>query len=145
VSWNAPFKSRIKQMAEIWMMNDANKEYTAAGNPRAPPLEIVLDWVYRAWNELPKETIKHSFETCGLTTPFDGSGDCKIHVFKPNGAIGPKGLDAIKQARTVKTVKDGRLGSEGLFDPEENDLNLETVDDDDPLIFTDVEEDNELL
>jgi hypothetical protein len=46
----------------LWITNGDRREYTAAGNPRAPALDIVLDWVARAWQELSKELIIRSFE-----------------------------------------------------------------------------------
>ena len=44
------------------MLNEDRREWTAAGNPRAPALEIVLEWIYEAWTELSKEIIIRSFE-----------------------------------------------------------------------------------
>jgi hypothetical protein len=44
------------------MLNDAEREYTPAGNPKAPALNVVLGWIDRAWKEVSKETIIKSFE-----------------------------------------------------------------------------------
>ena len=62
VSWNKPLKEKIRYRYDIWMLNDANKKFTAAGNPKAPALEMVLDWVYEAWQELNTEMIAKSFK-----------------------------------------------------------------------------------
>lgn len=44
------------------MTNGDRHEYTAAGNPRAPSIEVALEWVVRAWEEISKEIIIKSFE-----------------------------------------------------------------------------------
>jgi hypothetical protein len=62
VSWNKPFKERIRHSYQLWMLNGDRREYTPAGNPKAPSLEVVLEWAQRAWDELSKEVIVKSFE-----------------------------------------------------------------------------------
>jgi hypothetical protein len=67
VCWNKPFKERIRHYYNLWITNGDRREYTAAGNPRAPALDVVLDWVARAWQELSKELIIRSFEGMHIT------------------------------------------------------------------------------
>jgi hypothetical protein len=44
------------------MSNGANQEFTKAGNPKAPSLEVVLEWIHRAWTDISKDVIVKSFE-----------------------------------------------------------------------------------
>ncbi|KAL3096204.1 hypothetical protein niasHT_026144 [Heterodera trifolii] len=127
VSWNKPFKERIRNFYNIWMSNEAEKEFTLAGNPKAPALHVVLDWIHRSWQEISKEVIIKSFEVCGLTTPLDGTGDEKIACFKPKAAIGPIGIKLLREFRATETVKDGRNDHEeaGLSD---DDGDVEYID-----------------
>lgn len=132
------------------MTNGDRREYTAAGNPKAPALEVVLDWVYRSWQELPKEMIIKSFEgldilpfsikfyelVCGLTTPVDGTGDDRIACFSPEGSIGVRGIELLREFRSKEMLKDGRNDEEeaGLSE-DENEVELDGVGDDDELFF----------
>ena len=76
-------------------MTSASKKFTKGGNPKPPPVDLVLDWIVRAWQEFSKELIIKSFEVCALTTPLDGSGDKNIACFKSDGLIGQTGLDIL--------------------------------------------------
>uniref|UniRef100_A0A915LSX9 DDE-1 domain-containing protein n=1 Tax=Meloidogyne javanica TaxID=6303 RepID=A0A915LSX9_MELJA len=99
LSWNKPFKEKVRHFYEIWMVNDDRREFTSSGNPRPPTLDIVLDWVYRSWQDLSKDVIVNSFLACGLSNPVDGSADDKIACFKPNGSIGERGLIVLREIR----------------------------------------------
>uniref|UniRef100_A0A183CS72 HTH CENPB-type domain-containing protein n=1 Tax=Globodera pallida TaxID=36090 RepID=A0A183CS72_GLOPA len=114
-------RSIIKNKATALFVDTDIKEFTAAGNPKAPALEVVLDWVDRSWQELSKEMIIKSFEVCGLTTTIDGSGDHRINCFKPDGSIGARGVDLLREFRGKETMKDGRNDDEeaGLSEDEE--------------------------
>uniref|UniRef100_A0A915D640 Domain of unknown function DB domain-containing protein n=1 Tax=Ditylenchus dipsaci TaxID=166011 RepID=A0A915D640_9BILA len=64
--------------------------FTTGSNPRAPSMEVYLDWIVRAWDALPKNQVINSFKVCGLTNAGDGSEDDFIHCFKAHGPI-PEG------------------------------------------------------
>ncbi|KAL3123847.1 hypothetical protein niasHT_004941 [Heterodera trifolii] len=136
VSWNKPFKERIRHFYNTWMSNDAEKAFTLAGNPKAPALHVVLDWIHRSWQEISKDVIIKSFEVCGLTTPLDGTGDEKIACFKPEGAIGPIGTKFLREFRENETVKDGQNDHEeaGLSD-DDGDVELDGVGDNDEFFI----------
>uniref|UniRef100_A0A914H0G4 HAT C-terminal dimerisation domain-containing protein n=1 Tax=Globodera rostochiensis TaxID=31243 RepID=A0A914H0G4_GLORO len=136
VCWNKPFKERIRHYYSLWITNGDRQEYTAAGNPKAPALEVVLDWVDRSWQELSKEMIIKSFEVCGLATTSDGYGDDRINCFKPDGSIGTRGIDLLREFRGKETMKDGRNDVEeaGLSE-DENNVELSGVGEDDELFF----------
>jgi hypothetical protein len=121
VSWNKPFKERIRHYYGLWMTNGDRREYTAAGNPKAPALEVVLDWIARAWQELSKDVIIKSFKACALTTSIDGSEDDQIACFKQCGSIGPSGVETLRQLRAIGMARDGLDDDEdaGLSDEDE--------------------------
>ena len=102
VSWNAPFKSKIRQLYEDWMLH-GEKEATSGGNPRPPSMDIYLQWIVAAWDALPVQLIKKSFKECGITNALDGSEDDFIHCFKPHGPI-PSGLENLKLARADEEI-----------------------------------------
>ena len=77
VSWNAPFKAKLRALYDEWM-EAGQGTLTAAGNPRAPPLEDVVAWVMQVWEAITPETIKKSFKSCGITDVTDGSEDDMI-------------------------------------------------------------------
>uniref|UniRef100_A0A915NQE5 Uncharacterized protein n=1 Tax=Meloidogyne floridensis TaxID=298350 RepID=A0A915NQE5_9BILA len=108
LSLNKPFKEKVRYFYEIWMVNGDRHEFTASGNPRAPSLDIVLDWVYRAWSELSKDLIVNSFVACGLSNPLDGSADSSIACFKSDGPIGESGLVVLREMRATSKGGDGR-------------------------------------
>uniref|UniRef100_A0A915M0N2 Uncharacterized protein n=1 Tax=Meloidogyne javanica TaxID=6303 RepID=A0A915M0N2_MELJA len=101
------------------MVNGDRHEFTASGNPRAPSLDIVLDWVYRAWSELSKDLIVNSFVACGLSNPLDGSADSSIACFKSDGPIGERGLVVLREMRATSKGGDGRNEQSLIFDEEE--------------------------
>lgn len=82
------------------MLHD-QREYTKGGNPRAPSMNVYLNWIVKAWNNIPKEAIADSFKVCGITNAPDGSEDHLIHCFKQDGPV-PVGLERLKLARIEK-------------------------------------------
>ena len=76
-------------------MMHGERETTASGNPRAPPMTVYLEWVENAWYSLPKELIEKSFKICAVTTSTDGSENHLIHCFKH---VIPNGLELLRQA-----------------------------------------------
>lgn len=63
--WNVPFKSKIRQQYEDWMLHN-EKEVTKGGNPKAAPMAVYLQWIIDAWERLSKELIADSFKACGV-------------------------------------------------------------------------------
>ena len=70
VSWNAPFKNRIRELHSEWMIH-GTKETTVGGNLKVPPIEVYLEWVVEAWVSIPKSVIRNSFISCGITKTVD--------------------------------------------------------------------------
>jgi hypothetical protein len=62
VSWNAPFKAKIRELYDRWMLNEDRHEWTSGGNPKPPAMDVYLDWICQAWDALSKEAIEKSFK-----------------------------------------------------------------------------------
>ena len=51
-------------------------EFTPAGKKKAPSRNLVqLRWIKAAWAEMPKEMVRKSFKTCGISNAMDGTED----------------------------------------------------------------------
>ncbi|KAI1712065.1 hypothetical protein Ddc_12656 [Ditylenchus destructor] len=74
------------------------REWTAAGNPRAPSMDVYLEWIVEGWEAVTADMIKDSFKTCGITNSLDGSEDDLIHCFKEAGPV-PEGRKLLEDAR----------------------------------------------
>ncbi|KAL5475173.1 hypothetical protein EMCRGX_G027240 [Ephydatia muelleri] len=94
VSWNALFKARYRDLYTAWM-SAQNHERTKAGNLRAPSKALMVDWVLRSWESLSSETIRHSFDVCGVT-----SCDQKVIHYTKEG-----GLENDAHQRLVKFMQ----------------------------------------
>uniref|UniRef100_A0A914DHX2 Uncharacterized protein n=1 Tax=Acrobeloides nanus TaxID=290746 RepID=A0A914DHX2_9BILA len=79
-------------------MVHGDQPLTKEGNPAAPLMEVYLQWIVDAWDQLPKDLIIKSFKNCALTIALDGSEDDQIYCFKPDGPI-PSGRALLQQAR----------------------------------------------
>ena len=71
---NKPFKAKLRMLYETWMVNGPFT-YTPSGKKRAPSKELVLTWINRARNGIPKDLIGKSFKSCGIANEPDGSED----------------------------------------------------------------------
>ena len=80
VSWNAPFKTLYREQYDRWIALET-RPMTNAGNPRAPPKALMVQWVLAAWDTISVEVIVRSFAACGITT----SNPNNIHCVKSGG------------------------------------------------------------
>ena len=71
---NKPFKTKVRVQYQAWVVNGPFT-YTLSGKKRPPSKELVLQWIHRAWQEIPAELIAHSFKSCGNTNNLDGTED----------------------------------------------------------------------
>ena len=74
VSLNKPFKDRLREQWNNWMI-EGQKSFTPAGNMRAASLPTVRSWVLDAWRSLPAEMVARSFKKCGISNSMDGTED----------------------------------------------------------------------
>ena len=67
---NKPFKAKVHAQYEAWMVNGPFT-YTPSGKKQAPSKEMVLQWIDRAWREIPVDLITRSFKSCGINNALD--------------------------------------------------------------------------
>ena len=67
---------------------------------KAPPRRKIVEWILEAWENLSKNLITRSFNTCTLNLATDGSEDEFIYCFKKEGAC-PNIADRLKEALQV--------------------------------------------
>lgn len=134
VSWNKPFKENIRPQYEHWMVNE-RWQYTSAGNPKLPALELVLEWMANAWQSLSKDLIVKSFTACALTIPVDGSRDDQIACFHPRASIGPKGLEILRQVQAEVLAGDGWADYKAASLDDDKEESEEIVHDDELLMI----------
>ena len=86
VSWNKPFKNLCQIAFDDWMA-ETEHEITPAGRIKAPSRRSCVERILAAWESLPSDIIKKSFEVCAISLPIDGSEDEKIHCFQKEGPL----------------------------------------------------------
>lgn len=74
VSLNKPFKDNIRSEWNKWMM-DGEKSFTKGGSMRAPPLDVLCDFVVKSWESVRVETVIKSFKKCGISNSMGGEED----------------------------------------------------------------------
>ena len=75
---NKPFKTRVRAQYQAWMVNGPFT-YTPSGKKRVPSKELVLQWVNKAWQEIPAELVIKSFKSYGISNALDGTEDDAIY------------------------------------------------------------------
>ena len=75
---NKPFKTRARAQYQAWMVNGPFT-HTSSGKKRAPSKELVLQWVNKAWQEIPAELVIRSFKSCGISNALDGTEDDAVY------------------------------------------------------------------
>ena len=101
VSWNAPFKSTYRLHYDSWLARD-DRSVTPAGNPRAPPKVLMVQWVVASGKSISAEVIRILFAACGITT----SNPDAIHCLRDSG-VASDAYTAIHQLHhtDVSTVR----------------------------------------
>ena len=82
---NKPFKTKVRAQYQAWMVNGPFT-YTPSGKKRPPSKEVILQWIHRAWQEIPAELIAHSFKSCGISNALDGTEDEAVWEEETGGA-----------------------------------------------------------
>ena len=59
--------------------------YTPSGKKRAPSKELVLQWINKAWQEIPAEMVVKSFKSCGISNALDGTEDDAVYEEETEG------------------------------------------------------------
>ena len=71
---NKPFKNKVRSQYQAWMVNSPFT-YTPSGKKRAPSKELVLQWIHKAWQEIPADLVANSFKSCGISNAMDSTED----------------------------------------------------------------------
>lgn len=61
-----PFKTRVRTQYQARIVTGPFT-YTPSGKKQAPSKELVLQWVKKAWQEIPAEVVIRSFKTCSIS------------------------------------------------------------------------------
>ena len=61
VCWNKPFKDSYTESCDDWF-ETGKQEFTAADNPISAPLEVIVGWIVRAWDNTSSGIIVNSFK-----------------------------------------------------------------------------------
>ena len=81
---------RIKNLCQIayddWMA-ETEHEITPAGRIKAPSRHSCVERILAAWESLPSDIIRKSFEVCAISLPTDGSEDEEIRCFQKEGPL----------------------------------------------------------
>jgi hypothetical protein len=74
VSVNKQFKGLVRKFYKEWMAAGGH-DLTLAGKIKRPSLELLCDWILRAWNMISPEIIVKSFLKTGSSNALGGSED----------------------------------------------------------------------
>lgn len=66
VSVNKPLKAFYAEYWNEWIGDELIAEYTNTGNSKKPDMQLCLDWISKALLKITPDTIRKSFECCGL-------------------------------------------------------------------------------
>ena len=62
---NKPFKTAVQAHYQAWMVNGPFT-YTPSGKKWAPSKELALQWIQKAWDEIPADLVAKAFKSCGI-------------------------------------------------------------------------------
>ncbi|GFW70834.1 hypothetical protein TNCV_4148821 [Trichonephila clavipes] len=65
-------------------MLEGEKSFTKGGQRRHASLEIVCEWVIKAWNEIKPDLIQKSFKKCSISNSLDGIEDDYLFMEESN-------------------------------------------------------------
>ena len=71
--------------------------YTPSGEKRAPRKELVLQWIHKAWQEIPADLVANSFKSCGISNAMNGTED--EAVWEEEGAGADEADDVRERVR----------------------------------------------
>lgn len=75
IVYNKPFKSKLRELWNNWFEN-GEVSLTRNGNRRPAQRQTVVNWIETAFNNIPSEMIKESYERCGI---IDEEGSNRYH------------------------------------------------------------------
>jgi hypothetical protein len=81
VAWMRTLKRLYHDKWQNWLIH-SDKSFTVNGNMGSPGYAQVINWISEIWSELPLESIKESFDLCGITSSnfFDLHSQLKSYL-----------------------------------------------------------------
>ena len=71
---NKIFKQLYDDQYDEWFKN-GQKFYTPSGYRQKPSYQLIMDFVVRAWEKVPADTVKLGFLQAGISNSMDGEED----------------------------------------------------------------------
>ncbi|GFW90844.1 hypothetical protein TNCV_2418381 [Trichonephila clavipes] len=65
-------------------MLEEKKSFTKEGQMRHASLEIVFEWIIKAWNEIKPSLIQKPFKKCSISNSLDGTEDDYLFMEESN-------------------------------------------------------------
>ena len=60
--------------------------YTPSGKKRVPSKELVLQWIHKAWQEIPADLVVNAFNSYRISNALDGTEDEAVWEKEEAGA-----------------------------------------------------------
>ena len=79
--WNKPFKARMTKLYDQWLSEGVH-QFTEGVNMKPLSRKRIIESVFGAWSQLPKENIIKPLKCCDLNLANDGTEDDFIHCLK---------------------------------------------------------------
>ncbi len=121
VSINKPFKDRLKNLWNAWMIKRVEK--------KAPTRILLAKWVKEAWDDIPEEIVRKAFKKCGISNALDGSED---HLLEEEEIMGTEELEeamqSLRLAETEEDEEEPTVDAEGEADEEEEEEEEEELE-----------------
>ncbi|GFX70296.1 pogo transposable element with KRAB domain [Trichonephila clavipes] len=80
---NKPFKQNLKRQWNTCML-EGEKSFTKGGEMRHASLEIVCEWIIKAWNEIKPGLIQKSFKKSSISNSLDETEDDYLFMEQSN-------------------------------------------------------------
>jgi hypothetical protein len=93
------FKDNMSIQIDEWKRSD-KVVYTRGGNPRPPSVEIVTDWIKKAWRETPDDVVFNSVQVAGFSL------DHREWFISKHDVYGEKFVKAWEERETQEVVED---------------------------------------
>ena len=132
ISWNRPYKEAYRKKDDEWLATGEHS-FTPAGNMRPPSKKLVATRVKQAWDAVSSEVIINSFRVSGIALNPNGLEDKEIRCLREGEVAAAAKEDIRRQSATLAQRDDDEdpLSFAGLSeDEEEPEINELIVEDD---------------
>ncbi|GFW97453.1 hypothetical protein TNCV_4991291 [Trichonephila clavipes] len=87
-------------------MLEGEKSFTKGGQMRHANLEIVCEWIIKAWNEIKPDLIQKSFKKCSISNSLDGTEDDDLFMESNSDGENDTGFDDVPEDITEDEYAD---------------------------------------